>query len=95
MDLLSQNFDERNRNVLKITTTFFSTRLEEKKSFDWALGLSLNDIAQKTAILRLLDLNADKIGEPWLTAWRLIEEEWSKKVDNQDRSLDRHVLHRR
>jgi len=57
---------------------FFEKRLEEKEILDWALTLNSSEWLKKMAILYLLnEYPKDLPKEPWLSAWRLLEESWS------------------
>jgi hypothetical protein len=73
------NLSDQERNVYHVTSSFLKGRLEEQATIDWALGLRPNDTIKRFALLDLLDgLDGKRIGEPWRSAWRLIEESWSK-----------------
>jgi hypothetical protein len=73
------NLDERERNVYQAVCSFLEGRLGEQVTIDWALGLKPNDEIERFALLYLLDSTAGRvIGEPWRSAWRLIEESWNK-----------------
>lgn len=73
------NLGDQERNVYNVTSSFLKGRLEEQATIDWALGLRPNDMIKRFALLDLLDrLDGKRIGEPWRSAWRLIEESWSK-----------------
>lgn len=73
------NLNDQERNVYHATYSFLKGRLEEHAAIEWALRLRPNDTINRFALLDLLDGTDGKgIGEPWRSAWRLIEEGWSK-----------------
>lgn len=81
MRLRLANFSELDRAVYRVTTAFLNGRLEERASIDWALRLRPNDTINRQALFDLLESpTGRKIGEPWRTAWRLIEESWNNPV---------------
>lgn len=70
---------ENERAAFHAVTAFLQGRLEDRATIDWALKLSPNDAVQRLALLEQIDsLQGRKIGEPWRTAWRLIEESWNQ-----------------
>jgi hypothetical protein len=77
------------RAVFRVTTTFLKGRLEERMTIDWALQLKPNDTIKRLALLELIDSpDGQNIGEPWRTAWRLIEESWKHSgVEDEDNAL--------
>ncbi len=73
------NLSDQERNAYHAMSSFLKGRLEEQATIDWALGLRPNDTIKRFALLDLLDSqDGKKIREPWRSAWRLIEESWSK-----------------
>lgn len=72
------NLREQDRALYRVITAFLDGRLEDRETIDWALRLNPNDSISRLALLDLFDApSGRKIAEPWLTAWRLIEESWS------------------
>jgi hypothetical protein len=72
-----QNLDERERGALRAALAFLNGRLEERDTIEWALALRQDDIVAREAIERLIDVHGgQKLTEPWMSAWRLIEEFW-------------------
>jgi hypothetical protein len=72
------NLDELDRAVFRTAIAFLSGRLRERETFDWALRLKPSDAIKRIALLDLIDgPEGTKIGEPWHSAWRLIEESWN------------------
>jgi hypothetical protein len=66
-------------------------RLQERATIDWALRLKPNEIIKRLALLDLIDSpNGRKIGEPWRSAWRLIEESWSNPTIEDHASTSAH-----
>ncbi len=75
------------RKAYRVTVAFLRTRLEDAATVEWALQAGKHDRVKQAALLDLLDgLEGTKIGEPWHTIWRLIEESW-KAPPTDDRSL--------
>jgi hypothetical protein len=72
------NLSEPDRTAYRATIAFLKGRLEERATVDWALRLKPGDIIKRLALLDLIDgPDGRNIGEPWRTAWRLIEESWN------------------
>ena len=68
---------ERDRAACRATMAFINDRLDERATIDWALHLGRDEVVKRAAIRDLLDsLSGKKLGEPWRSAWRLIEESW-------------------
>jgi hypothetical protein len=75
------NLNELDRTVHRATAAFLNGRLEERATVDWALRLKPANTIKRLALLDLLDSpEGRKIGEPWRSAWRLIEESWSNPI---------------
>ena len=54
---------------------FLEGRLRERATIDWALQLKTRQTVQRLAILDLIEqTNPKDLGEPWLSAWSLIQE---------------------
>lgn len=68
--------------------TFIANKLESRDAFKWALTAGSDSDIIKAAILDVLDHPAENvIGEPWASAWRVVEEAWSDEqfADHGDR----------
>jgi hypothetical protein len=75
------------RAAYRPAIAFLAGRLADTSTIDWALELKPNDQLKRIALLDLLDgPEGEKIGEPWRSAWRLIEESWNRPVED-DRTL--------
>ncbi len=90
------NLNELDRAAFRATTAFLNGRLEERATVDWALRLQPNDTIKRLALFELINSpHLREISEPWRSAWRLIEESWSKPTDQFFGSTDAiHVQHR-
>ena len=64
-----------------VTSAFLHSRLEERSIVDWALRLGDGkvDEIKRRALLDLIGYQGSQISEPWLSAWRLIEESWNNE----------------
>ena len=79
---------KRGQALFSVTSAFLNGRLEERATIDWALGLGPKNSAERMALLYLLDSpNGREISEPWRSAWRLIEESWSKQAADNNGSI--------
>jgi hypothetical protein len=67
--------DEHDRAAFRATVAFLEGRLADRATTEWALRLKLTNRIERIAIEQLL--GSSKLDEPWLTAWRLVEESWS------------------
>lgn len=79
--------------ALTVSLAFLANRLLETDTVAWAMGLGQADKAKKLAVLRILAYPPKPIGEPWLSAWRLIEQQWDQS--NQPTPGEAHALKRR
>jgi hypothetical protein len=67
----------RERVDASILTAFLSGRLASVEAIDWALAVERVEKVKRSVILDLIDSpEGRKLGEPWRSAWRLIEEAW-------------------
>lgn len=70
--------DEQDRATFRATVAFLNRRLSEPGTIDWALRLKPAQRIERLAIEDLLNGPGGRIlDEPWVAAWRLIEESWS------------------
>ena len=73
--------------TVDLAVAFLEDRLEEKETIEWALGLASDDGLKRDAILDLLNrVHGVKLREPWLRAWRLIEESWQGEKDDRSKT---------
>jgi hypothetical protein len=82
-----RELDEVSKRVFQTTYSFLRGRLSEARSVDWAVRLKDEDLAQRAAVLRLLDQRDRRLAEPWNTAWQLIEESWSTEAVEENTSV--------
>ncbi|MFL6603482.1 MAG: hypothetical protein ACJ8R9_19440 [Steroidobacteraceae bacterium] len=69
--------NEQDRATYRIVSVFLDGRLRERATIDWALRLKPADAISQMAALDLLERTDRKaLGEPWLSAWSLIQESW-------------------
>jgi hypothetical protein len=74
--------NESERATVSTTLAFLHKRLAETSTIEWALQLQPAQRLERFAILDLLGRSLPPtIGEPWSTAWRLIEECWATEVE--------------
>lgn len=77
--------EPKDRETLRTVIAFLKKRLAEQGTIDWALNLKPGQRIERMAIEELLTSpGANDLAEPWVSAWRLIEESWSSP------QLDRH-----
>jgi hypothetical protein len=90
------SLDENDRALLRTTMAFLSTRLGDSGAIDWALQLKSSQRIERIAIRDLLSSPAGLVlKEPWVTAWRLIEESWSASAIEDNPSMVIHGLQKR
>ncbi len=83
------NLNELERATFRVTYAFLNGRLENTATIDWALRLNSNGTIKQMALLDLINSpTGRKIGEPWLSAWRLIEESWNNTEDDGPSTID-------
>jgi hypothetical protein len=74
--------------VFRTTIAFVEGRLSERATVEWALSLEERDVAKRWAVLEVLHgRSARLVGEPWRTAWRLVEESWEGGLTMREGSL--------
>lgn len=74
-----------NRSVFFTLLAFLKGRLEERDTIWWALNLGPDDDVKKQAILNTLNArNVQQLKEPWMQAWRLVEEFWNSPPYDED-----------
>lgn len=73
--------DQHERSVFRAAVAFLNNRLAETRAVEWAAQLGSDRRIERSAVEHLLGTQIASIaGEPWATAWRLIEESWSEKA---------------
>jgi hypothetical protein len=78
------------RGIVITAVAFLQARLEERATIEWALDLNTGDVVKQVAVQNLLDgPKGWQIRQPWLSAWRLIEESWETSAERQ-RGSDGH-----
>lgn len=90
------NLNELDRAASRTIIAFLNGRLAERETVDWALRLKPNDTVKRLALLDVINSHdGHKIGEPWRTAWRLIEESWSNpRIENRASTGTYYAQHR-
>ena len=72
------NLHPAERGRARTATAFLSGRLAERAMLEWALRLEPGQVGERMAVLDQLNgIAVEPLTEPYLTAWRLIEESWS------------------
>lgn len=86
---------EAHHRVFLTTLAFIDSRLEDRQTVNWALGLEPSESAQKAAILSAINQPQRVLSEPWRAAWRAIEEAWGDDIDEDRQSMDEFLLSER
>lgn len=88
--------DEQDRATYRTTVVFLRNRLTDEATIDWALRLKPTDRIQRLALEELLDRPSSHMPpEPWVSAWRLIEESWSAGTEGDGSSREIYSLQAR
>ena len=88
--------DEKDRAAFRATVAFLDKRLAEQATINWALRLKPNQKIERAAVEELLiGLGGRVLEEPWATAWRLIEESWSARGNEQGPSTEIYGIQKR
>jgi hypothetical protein len=75
---------ESERTTVSTMLAFLHKRLAQRSTIEWALKLEPERRLERFAILDLLSRSLPPtVGEPWITAWRLIEECWKTAVEGE------------
>ncbi len=82
-DLSSGIWEARNNEAVNLVISFLRGRFEETKVLKWAIESNKNININRPAIRLLLQIDGPTLSEPWLTAWRLIEESWRNPLVDQ------------
>ena len=68
-------FNNREREIFSLTSAFFSGRMKEVASLEWAIKLGRKNIPEQAALISLLNgREGAALNEPWSQAWQLIKE---------------------
>ena len=90
MRSLPSSLNEADRTTLETMAEFLRGRLQEKETIDWALDPDPDRDLKRWAILQLLARKEQaNLGEPWRSAWRLIEEFWDHSIDHHSLLMGR------
>lgn len=82
MILTWQYLDSQQRAACQATIAFLEKRMTDPATITWALGLIPSQQVERLAIVAVLNSPAAAgLTEPWLKAWRLIEESWASSND--------------
>lgn len=74
-----------------VAVIFLQDRLEHEEAIGWALRIEPNDKVRKLAVLDVLDHARTPLEEPWLSAWRLIQESWQTGNDTRSHLQSAHI----
>ncbi len=96
MNLPLRFLPESERPSVRTAATFLKGRLSEQATINWALQLAPHRFVERQAIRHVLDpFGGEPIAEPWLSAWRLIEESWDGWLSPDEIQMRPHALARR
>jgi hypothetical protein len=69
--------ESQDQAAYRAVIAFLEGRLRERATIDWALQLRTWQTVQRVAVLDLIEqTNPKDLGEPWLSAWSLIQATW-------------------
>lgn len=72
------DLEPREQDSFRAAIAFLGPRLGDAKTIDWALTKATSSKVLRVAITHLLDTPVGRsLDEPWLSAWRIIEEYWT------------------
>lgn len=84
MKIYFHDLSEKEQSLFRTTIAFLDGRMAERDAIEWALRLSDRAYPERVAIRELIDrMEVEKVGEPWQSAWRLIEEFWNANALTQ------------
>jgi hypothetical protein len=87
-------FEAQNR-IYRTTLAFIDSRLEDRQTVNWALGLGPSESAQRAAVLGAINQFRRVLSEPWGATWRAIEEAWGDDINEDRQSMDEFQLSER
>jgi hypothetical protein len=69
--------NETERGAFTVLMAFLNGRLASVETIKWALQLGPGESVKRAAVLQVVDSSEGRrLGEPWRSAWRMIEEYW-------------------
>jgi hypothetical protein len=72
--------NDKDRDAVRTLVAFLHGRLSERHIIDWALRTKPHETIKRIAVLQSLEgMDAKQLKDPWLSAWRLIEEGWDRE----------------
>lgn len=90
------NLDEPGKIAVRIALEFLKGRLNSRETLEWALSSLPHDAVRRTAIHELLSgQEGSRLKEPFLSAWRLIEESWDGMAQFGSPTVDIHRIQER
>lgn len=93
MKLTFRSLNQADWDVYRANVAFLTGRMEEIPTVEWALKLNQSDTLPKLAIVEIInDIRRNPINEPWLSAWRLIEEMWNDPIPVGLETLEVHYV---
>lgn len=88
MSTVLSNLDDVERAAAMAAAAFLRGRLKSRDTIEWALNRHPHERVKRAAIEQLLSTDEGRtIGEPWQTAWRLVEESWGSRNWLRDESI--------
>lgn len=83
------NLDEPGKIAARTALEFLKGRLSSPDTVEWALTFLPHDTVKRVAILELLAAQeGSRLKEPFLSAWRLIEESWASLEQSGFSTID-------
>ena len=90
------DLDVQRRSRFRAAAAFLKDRLAEPETVDWALGLRPDRQIERTAIFELVaGPGAQRLREPYATAWPLVLESWSYRTTEGSSASTLQQLRRR
>ena len=82
------SFDVRQRQVFQTALVFLKGRADSAETVVWALKISSAQEVLRASVMTMIDDAIDDgLGDPWRSAWRLIEEAWQEPVQVKNAGL--------
>lgn len=90
------HLSESERSCFRVAVAFLRNRLQERATVEWALRLDVREEVKRLAVLAVLDdISDQQLADPWLSAWRLIEEAWGTPISHRALDGAAHILEAR